>query len=244
VSERTRPVGSRKRRRSAATRFTGALLLIAGLGSCTSLRGLYGPSAAEAPDRRPDPEEIIRDASLALDEGRYAEARRLLLPMLPSCLTSSAERRAALLLASAELDPANPHGTPSEAARLAAGVLMDAGAGNPEAPVARTLYLVALDRGAPGGTRISPCAPASGVSPVVLPTSPAPTTQERLTALRSALAARNDTLSARADSLVELRARAAAAERRARELEAELERIRQLLRGGDPTPTPRGPGDR
>lgn len=211
-----------------------AVVVVTALSACSTLHQVAHPTdqATRPADRGPSPEVELLAGATALEAGDFASARERLAPLTVGCLNLPVERKAALLRASAELDPTNPDGVPTTAATLTARVLVHSPAGEPDAALARSLYLLALDRGAaaPSEPHDLACeAPASGGT-AVLPTAAAPSTTDRLTVLGDSLALRND-------SIAVLRARALEAEERARVLEQELERIRQLLRGGvDPRP--------
>lgn len=211
-----------------------AVIGVTALSGCTTLRQVAHPTdpVTHPTDRGPSPEAELRAGATALESGDFASARERLAPLTVGCLNLPVERRAALLRASAELDPTNPDGVPTTAAALTARVLMHSPAGEPDAALARSLYLLALDRGAsaPSEPYDMACeAPASGRTGT-LPLAATPSTVDRLSALGDSLAMRNDSIAA-------LRSWAVEAEERAQVLEQELERIRQLLRGGvDPRP--------
>lgn len=206
-----------------------AILVLIVLSGCTTLRQI-----AHGPEQGPSPEAELRAAAAALEAGDFSSARDRLAPLTAGCLNLPVERRAALLRASAEIDPTNPDGVPTTAATLAARVIVHAPAGDPDAALARSIYTMALDRGAsvPAEPYDMACeAPPIGATGA-LPTATEPSTASRLSTLSDSLTVLNDSLSARNDSIAALQARATAAEERARTLEHELERIRQLLRGG------------
>lgn len=191
----------------------------------------------------PDPEATLRRAVAAIDEGDFTKARRRLLVLAHDCAPPSAKikDRAALLLASVELDVRNPSGRPDAAASVAARMLARSTPGDPDAALARVLYTLALDRGAkpidPDSELIRPgygCpAPNHHLWPDAgpLPEPIASTTAERMAALE-------DTLAIRADSLRLLHEELGTARGRTEALEAEIERIRQLLRGPGPFEDP------
>lgn len=222
--------------------LAGCTLLWMSLG-CAPFRGITeeAPPAAVAP---PDPEASLRIAVDAIDERDFSKARHRLLALAHDCAPPSPEvkDRAALLLASIELDVRNPSGRPDAAAAVAARMLARSTPGDPEAALARVLYTLALDRGAkpidPDSELIRPgygCpADATHVWPdaAPLPEPIAPTTAQRLAALE-------DTLAIRTDSLRVLHERLATAYARTEALEAEIERIRKLLRGPGPVDDPR-----
>lgn len=194
------------------------------LSACTTLH-----QVAHGTARGPSPDAELRAGATALEAGDFTTARERLAPLTAGCLNLPVERRAALLRASAELDPTNPDGAPATAATLAARVFVQSPAGEPDAALARSLYALALDRGAPAPSEpydMSCEAPTIGGTGT-LPLPATPSTADRLSTLGDSLAAQNDSIAA-------LRARAFEAEEHARALEQELERIRQLLRGGVP----------
>lgn len=219
-----------------------ALTLVATLfvfGGCASMRG---PSPDESttiepdPNAAPDAELALRLALRALDAGNVSFARRRLERIAADCRATdpAIRQRAALVLASIALDPRHPDGTPDEAALIAARVLQDASPGDADAALARSLYLIALDRGAAPVTRFEPAAETAGCAtppgqlrdtPVELPVPIEPTSAGRFTALQ-------DTLRVRTDSLRTLREELSTSRQRTEALEAEIERIRILLRGG------------
>jgi hypothetical protein len=221
--------------------WAAALTLIAMMfviGGCASLRGvLPGESATTEPDvAAPDAEVALRVALRALDEGNVPFARRRLQRLAADCEAPGQviRQRAALLLASIALDPGNPDGTPDEAALIAARVLHDAAPGDSDAALARSLYRLALDRGATPVTGSEPASMPEGCPPPAsefravpreLPQPIEPTSASRLTALQN-------TLRIQADSLRILREELSSSRQRTEALEAEIERIRILLRGG------------
>lgn len=211
-----------------------AALLLMALSGCATLRQI-----AHGTESGPSPEAELRAGAAALEAGDFSSAREYLAPLTSGCLNLPLERRAALLRASAEIDPTNPDGVPTTAAALAARVFVHSPAGDPDAALARAIYALALDHGAsvPAEPYDMACeSPGTGTTGS-LPSATEPSTASRLSALSDSLTALGDSLSARLDSIAALRARAYAAEEHARTLEHELERIRQLLRGGlDPRP--------
>jgi hypothetical protein len=202
--------------------LAGCTILWISLG-CAPFRGITeeAPLAAVA---APDPEASLRTAVVAIDERDYSEARHRLLALAHECAPPSPEvrDRAALLLASIA---------------VAARMLARSSPGNPDAALAQVLYTLALDRGAkpvdPESDLIQPgygCpADPDHVWPdaAPLPEPIASTTAQRLADLEH-------TLAVRTDSLRLLQERLAAAHARTEALEAEIERIRKLLRGPGP----------
>lgn len=199
---------------------SAALLLAVGCAT-----GGVVPGVEEAGTR-----ERFDAATRALQAGDFEAAGTGLRELASSCDAGGYGRQAVLLLAAAALDPRNPAGSADEAARLAAHYLglQEEGAG--DRAVAETLFLLALDQGgrsevagaADGETIVSGLAPryhdcaaavpdSSAVEPTALPELPGLSTADLLVRIRT-----------ERDSLAE----------RTTELEAELERIRRLLREG------------
>jgi hypothetical protein len=203
--------------------------------------GTAGSCALPAgrPESEPPPvvEEPLDEATAALEQNDFESAATLLRPFVETCDAEAVRtrHRATLLLAAAELDVANPSGSPDAAATLAGLLIRDPDIPDEEAAIARSLYRLALDRGASPEKRPSDqgeyreCSSAGMASVVLLDRGPTPTTHDRLQALRDSLASRADTIGA-------LHAAIARSDARVRELEAELERIRQLLKGRPPPP--------
>ncbi|HKJ03155.1 MAG TPA: hypothetical protein VJ997_11890 [Longimicrobiales bacterium] len=222
----------------------GVLVALAlSLTACASLGGRMFP--ASEPDTR------YTRAVLALDRRDYPAAREDLAWLVGRCEAGPTGRRALLLFASAELDVRNASGSAGEAARLARAYLGVSSPDDPDAPIARTLYLLAMDLvGAPGyvphqvdvaeagavsvADRFDACdGTGRPQAAVVVPEPLGTTTGARIAGLRAELEARTDSLS-------QARAGLAAQAEKIQELEAEIERIRKLLRGGGgSTPSPR-----
>lgn len=201
--------------------LAGALAL-AILPSCA---GSSGPPAEAPPSPRLDrrsPGELLSAALSAADSSDHAAAAELVREVRERCGPSPAGGRASLLLAALHLDPRHADADPQTAAEAAAGYLR-AGVGPAwTGPVARALYLQALENGAsaPDPAGLGPDAarpPAPGRSvprgcgeagvPRALPSAGA------LPELPGTpMAERLETLRARID-----------------ELEKELERIRDVL---------------
>ena len=183
----------------------------------------------------------------ALDRGDYPAARRELAWLVGRCESGATGRRALLLFASAELDARNAAGSADEGARLARAYLEVSPPEDPYAPVARTLYLLALDLvGAPGyvphkvdaveaspvvlAERFGQCdATVKPQASVLVPEPTGTSTGARIGALQAELEARTDSLSVARTNL-------SAQAKKIEELEAEIERIRKLLRGGGGAP--------
>ncbi len=227
-----------------------AVLLLA--GGCASLPSRLTPKSES--DRR------FETALSALDQSDFAAARTDLEWLVSRCEAGAKGRSALLLLASAELDPLNPRGSPAEAARLAGAYLNLPRTAPSEVPLARTLYLLAVDREPPSERRGGmgdlhaesagvDSAAAEGPLPLakrfekcdahgppqasgIVPEYPGTTTAERLTRLEAELSARSDSL-ARAHARIADQAKEIADQANSiEELQAEIARIRKLLKGG------------
>jgi len=196
--------------------------------------GCAAPTVQPEPEPPPVVEEPLDGATAALERTDFESAEMLLRPFVETCDAESVRtrHRATLLLAAAELDVANPSGSPDAAATLAGLLIRDPDIPDDEAALARALYRLALDHGAAAENRpeeYEECPSAGMASVVLLDRGPPSTTHDRLQALRDSLAIRADTIRA-------LQAGISRSDARVRELEAELERIRQLLKGRPPPP--------
>lgn len=212
------------------------LLAVLPLLACASFMSRVVP--------RSEPDTRFGTAVAALDRSDFAAATADLSWLVSRCEAGSRGRTALLLFASSELDLRNPHGSPAAAARLAAAYIRLPWIDEREVSIARTLYLMALDRGGaadsaaaeaslpPLASRFDHCdgggVPEWSLEP---PEHPGVTTAERL----DRLARLEAELALSADSLADVQARNAAQATRIRELEAEIERVRRLLRGGGGT---------
>jgi len=208
----------------------------------------------------PEPQQRYSSAVAALNRTDFADARPDLEWLVSRCEAGRRGRTALLLFASAELDARNPRRSPAEAARLAGAYLRLPWADPEELPLARTLYLMAVDLEPPAEAAASVAGPvpdtvtldslatdSSAVRAVPLaerfehcdgsgtpkrfgsvPAYPGATTAERLVRLRSEL-------DARADSLEHARTEIAEREKKIADLQAEIDRIRKLLKGGGGT---------
>lgn len=213
-----------------------ALALSAGCALRPSGPGAFGPEARAT------------QAVEALERESYESARLELLSLAARCEAGEHGRDALLLLAVSELDPMNPFGSPDEAARLAAAYLELPDPDVRDALLARATYRLAVDLGGvvhdsvtgasrrrapPVAERFEACEgrPLLPV-PAPLPTTPELTTAARLAALRTDLQAKSTSLSASARERDDLRMRTTTLQARIDELEAELDRIKALLRDG------------
>lgn len=190
--------------------------------SCATL-GVGGGEGAEARDR-------LSRAVLALDRSDFGSATADLEWVASRCGSGERGRTALLLLAAAELDVRNPDRSPDRARWHAEAYLSSPGIPDEELPVARTLYLLAVDMGgttavgdavaAPSpvadgedgpdaatprvADRLGGCGEGGSRDHLPLPTHAGPTTAGRLAALQDS---------------VDL-------------LHAEIDRVRKLLKGG------------
>lgn len=196
----------------------------------------------------PGPEAPYIRAATLLEAGRYAEASAALREVASRCESGERGRHALLLLAALDLDPRNAEADPDSAALNAARFLSLQDLPVDQRPLGETLYLLALDRGGNPGLRPSPAAvpggPASRFSScdqpltdrvVSLPVLPEGPRGESMLELQG----QRDSAVARAG---ELTSQNAALQARVAELEAELERIRRILRARPDTtdaPPPR-----
>lgn len=187
-----------------------------------------------------DPQIQARQAQTALAREDFEGAREGLVQLASQCRAGEYGRDAMLLWAAAELDPTNPSGSPRLGARLAGAYLQ-----LPDAPeggrvLARTLYRLAADLG--GLTELPPEDDAPTAPPLAnrfelcaletisqvprpLPSLPLATTAARVAGLEA-------DLTARADSVEALLGRDSTQRARIAELEAELQRITELLTSG------------
>ena len=216
---------SRSRRGHGASKLLALVLVGGSWGGCA-----LNPPGSESGD----PAYRAQRAYDALHLDAFTVARNDLQWLAARCEAGAHGRRALLLLAAAELDPQNPRGSPHRAAWAAANYLLLPDAEDEHVPLARTLYRLAIDRGATPADVMATF--ASDDPPLVagrfdtcdtrlpvasagsLPTTPTETS-----------AARMQTLEA---SVVDLRMEADSLRLHAAELETELKRITALLREG------------
>lgn len=127
------------------------VLLVAGCATGSGWQWPWSGNGAE--EEQPEPEApVSAEARLdrgiqALEAGEYATASTRLARLASRCESGRPGRRAVLLLAGASLDPRNPDASPDRGARLAAHVLGLPGSDPTERALSETLYLLALDRG-------------------------------------------------------------------------------------------------
>lgn len=200
----------------AGALLSGALLLLLA-SSCAG----RAPSAGGAPDRR-SPADLMASGLAALDSLDHASAARLLAAVRERCGPNPAGARATLLLAAVHLDPRNETPAPQKTADLAAGYLRTGVGPAWTGPVARVLYLEALEKGAE-----PPDPPRSRPPGTALPADSRPAPEGCRTPGASAALGSARTLpslpaapmAVRLDSL----------RRRVTALQEELERIREIL---------------
>lgn len=216
------------------------------VGGCSFL-GLGGSREATPPE-----DNRLEIAAALLEAEAYARAEGVLRVLASSCENGPRGRQSLLLLAALQLDPRNPAASPDSAAVMAARYLALPDAVASARPLAENLYVLALELGADPGLRPAPegilgglstrftdcnAPPGEPTGPLVLPVlprEPLAHTVARLRLERGALR----------DSLGTLRGRNQALETQVAELNAELQRIRRLLRGGVDTMSSPLPGRR
>lgn len=208
------------------------LALLAGASGCAVLNGRRAD---------PDPALHLQQGLTALDRGNYEEAARELGWVYERYPARPEGQHALLALTALELDPRNPHRQLATTADLAAQMLNLPGGPTWTVPVGETFYLVAQELGAEyqrqamtdSGLTVptfTVMQPARGAEPAMpearrLPPLPErPSIPEQLGRLRQ----ERDSLQARADSLEQL---LADREKKLRETQKEIERIRKTLRG-------------
>jgi hypothetical protein len=188
----------------------------------------FGGGSSEAATRASRAEQ-------ALDREDFTAARADLTWLASRCDSGKRRRRALMLIAASDLDPASPHFSPREAARAAGAYLHDADADAHELPVARALFRLAVDLVELQGGRAArdaigsgayDCAEAGASGARELPAQPS---TSAVSSLRGATAGRSD-------SLTVLRVHADS-------LRSELDRITSLLREGT-APARAEPGGR
>lgn len=119
-----------------------SLLTISVLASaCATPRATPG-STDDSPSR-------LLAGAAALEGGRFGEASRTLRDLAARCESGEEGREAVLLLSTGELDPRNPGRSTAASAQLAARYLQAPSIPVTSRVVAESLYLLALDLGAP-----------------------------------------------------------------------------------------------
>lgn len=228
-----------------ARAYAAGLVLVVALAGCASV------------GRQPDgagPEARAERAMEALEREAFATARFELLALAGDCSAGRYGRDALLLLAAAELDTANPDRSPRRATHLAGAYLLLPDAEPEELPVARALYRLGVELTVPAvspadvvpmppvASRFDTCDPARvAVSSRALPDTPS-SREGRLAALRAELVARTDSvarlrseLAATSADLAATGHELAATSDELAELQAEIERITELLKSGTPS---------
>ncbi len=198
-----------------------ALLVVAAAGCAHPKPG--GAGAANAPALR------LGQALVELDSGQFAPATQELQALAQAYPQHVVGRQALLLTAAAELDPRNPGAQVDTAAGLLTQYLAGADTSDWTRPVARTLYLLALQEGANAQQVEQAEADAArarveaGRARAALPRLPGPSLSARL----SDLGQQRDHLAAR---VKELEAGSAQLQRALADSAQELKRIRRTLR--------------
>lgn len=234
---------------AVGARRLGPCLLLAGVAACATLGG----GGQDPPE--PSPRERLHQAAAALDRGDFRSAYPALAWVYTRCPTSRPGRDALLLMAAAELDPRNEARRPAVGASLSAEYLALPAAPVENRPLAETLYVLALELGAPRPTLLPPpvpdtltrlsesCDPAStagsvataGVRALDADTAPAGAVPVWLPELPFAsvperlgrLEAQRDSASAQAAALLE---QVKQLQTRVATQQQEIERIRKTLR--------------
>lgn len=212
-------------------------VLVAG---CATGSGWQWPwSGNGAAEEQPEPEAPVSAEALlasgiqALEGGEYQTASTHLARIASRCESGRPGRRAVLLLAGASLDPRNPRASPDRGARLAAHVLGLPGSDPSERALSETLYLLALDRGGePPGEAIP-----SGPEEMGADGDPARRFHDCDTLAGEAGQSRSVDLprfpgTPSAEVLARTRGERDFLQSRVVTLQAELDRIRELLREG------------
>jgi len=194
---------------------------------------------------------------LRLAEGNFAEAERAFRESAALCESGREGRRAILFLSLLTQDPRNPEAQPDSAALMATRFLNLPNNTPDEVLEAEALYLAALDRGADPDLRLDPAAPGLAVRfggcdepfppreerPLPVLDNPTYLLLQNLDAEKQALVDQNEALrQVLATEGRTLTDQNEALRLTVEELQAELERIRKLLRLPD-TSTARPPSD-
>lgn len=194
----------------------------------------------------PSPEDHLEQALTLLEHDDYSAAEQHLASLYHNYAGQPVGRRALFELAAAKLDPRNPDHELDAGARLLARYLrLPHGVTAEDLPVARTLYLMALDLGATPPAATPPAAdstlaalvgtPVAGAAvDSTLPTLPHPPLTAELQALRGQMEAQQAELTERIKHLEETVAdrerQIAAQEKKLADKDQELRRIRRTLK--------------
>lgn len=221
-----------------ARAYATGLVLVVALAGCASI------------GRQPDgvgPKARADRAMEALEREAFATARFELLALAGDCAAGRYGRDALLLLAAAELDTANPDRSPRRATHLAGAYLLLPDAEPEELPVARALYRLGAELTVPAASpgdlvpmpsvasRFDTCDPARvTASSRTLPDTPS-SRDGRLAALRAELVARTDSVTRLRSELAATSDDLAATSDELADLQAEIERITELLKSGTPS---------
>lgn len=207
-----------------------------------ALGAAAGCAALGSTDRAPQPEAQLEAGLAALELGEYDRARRHLSWVYTTHWAEPAGQQALLALIAADLDPRNPDRRLGDAADLAARLIVNPDAPEWAEPLAESLYLLALQMGAhdppldslAADSLAADSAPpmplvgdtaSSAARAMLLPTLDAPSFPRQLATVRT----ERDSLAARIGQLQEALAQR---DRAIREKDAELERIRKIIKGG------------
>lgn len=184
-------------------------------------------------------EARMQRAVEALEREAFATARFELQALVGDCSAGRLGRNALLALAAAELDTGNPDRSPRRAAHLAGAYLLLPDAEPQGLAVARALYRLGTELTVPVASpssvismppvasRFDTCdMTAVAFDARALPDVPS-SREGRLANLRAELAARNDSVARLRSDLASERARLA-------DLQAEIDRITELLKSGTP----------
>lgn len=194
-------------------------LLLAGAGGCARPKPA-APATANAPALQ------LSEALAALDSGQYAPAIQQLQELAQTYPQHVVGREAQLLTAAAQLDPRNPQAQLDQGAGLLTQYLAGADTADWTRPVARTLYLLALQVGALAEQAAADSARLRAEASHArssLPRLPGPPLSARVSDLEH----EHDRLAAR---IKELEAGSAQLQRALADSVQELKRIRRTLR--------------
>lgn len=142
------------------SRLVAPVLLLAGLAVAGCARRQPPPEPVE------DPETRLGLAVSELSRGAYDAATRELAYVHLRYSPQPAGWKAMLLRIAAELDPRNEGGRPAAAARIAAHALESEARPDWIAPLAETLYLLALDLAAPDSAPVHVVLPGPWAAPL------------------------------------------------------------------------------